>query len=125
MALETKDENLIAQKSFDFSVRIVRLYDYLVERRTNYGMGDQILRSGTSIGANISEATQAQTHADFISKMSIAHKECAETLYWIRLLKATNRITRVSADSLLKDCDELFRILTSILKTAKQNAQKK
>ena len=82
-------------------------------------MSKQLLRSGTSIGANVSEAEQAQSKPDFISKMSIALKEASETKYWIRLLASTNYLTKAESDSILNDCVELEKILVSIIKSTK------
>lgn len=92
----------------------------MIKEKKAYTFAKQILKSGTSIGANIAEAQHAQSKADFISKMSIALKETAETIYWVRLFKATEYLKEKEADSLLKDCTELEKILVSILKTTKQ-----
>ena len=108
------------EKSFSFAVRIVRMCLFLRHTKKEYVLSKQILRSGTSIGANVSEAQQAQSKADFIAKMSIALKEAAETNYWIRLLQATGYLTERGASSLLTDCRELERILTAILRTSKE-----
>ena len=112
-------ENIIAEKSFSFAVRIVKLYRYLSQKERDYVLGRQLLRAGTSIGANIAEAQQAQSRADFISKLSIALKEASETNYWLRLLAATNYLSQKGANSMLADCIELEKLLTSILNSAK------
>ena len=112
-------ENTIAEKSFHFAIRIVNLYRYLCKKDQEYALARQILRSGTSIGANVAEAQQAQSRADFISKLNIALKEAAETNYWIRLLAATDYLPRNGADSILSDCRELEKLLTAILNSSK------
>ncbi len=113
-------EQTAENKSFHFAVRIVKLCRYLRDFRKEYVLSKQLLRSGTSIGANISEAQQAQSRADFISKLSIALKEAAETNYWLRLLHATDYITEAEFQSVHGDCRELERMLTAILKSSKE-----
>lgn len=113
-------EQTVEKKSFRFAVRAVKLYRYLAEEKREYVLSRQILRSGTSIGANIAEAEQAQSRADFIAKLSIALKEAVETNYWLRLLRETEYIQELEFQSLYQDCRELERILTTILKTTKQ-----
>ena len=115
----TRKDNHIAEKSMAFAVRIVGLYRYLSEKKREVVMSKQILRSGTSIGANIREANSAQSKADFISKMSVALKECDETGYWLDLLKRTQFLTQEEYVSIESDCRELFALLTSILKSAR------
>ncbi len=115
--------NPIAEKSFAFAVRIVRLYKHLCEGGKEYLLPKQLLRSGTSIGANISEALQGQSKKDFISKMNIALKECAETEYWIRLFTATDYLNEAESQSILSDCVELGKLLTSIIKTSSENVK--
>ena len=112
-------DNIVEQKSFSFAVRVVRLYKHLCASKKEYTLSKQLLRSGTSIGANIAEAQQAQSRADFIAKLSIALKETTETKYWLRLLCATDYLTETEVDSILHDCIELEKLLVSILKTAK------
>ncbi len=114
-----KTENHIVDKSYAFSLRIVNLYKYLCNSDGNYIIGKQILRCGTSIGANIKEGVQAQSKPDFISKLSIALKEASETEYWLHLLHDSRYITDEQAESMLVDCVELLKLLTSIIKTAK------
>ena len=116
-------ENIIKNKSFEFAVRIVNFYKLLIERK-EYVMSKQILRSGTSIGANIREAQNAQSKADFIHKLSISQKETDETLYWLELLKETNYITKAEFNSLSSDCSELLKMLRSIIITSKKNNKK-
>jgi four helix bundle protein len=113
-------ENIIEDKSFRFAVRIVNLYKYLCRTQKEYVLSKQVLRSGTSIGANIAEAQQAQSRADFIAKLSIALKETSETKYWLRLLKATGYLSGNESQSVYADCVELEKILVSILKSTKQ-----
>jgi len=108
-------ENLIQQKSYSFALRIIKLYSYLTENKKEYVLSKQILRSGTSIGANVEEALGAQSKSDFIAKLSIAYKEARETSYWIRLLKEFN--------SIMADIKELLRIITKIQKTSKLNSK--
>ena len=115
-------ENVLLTKSLDFSVRIVRLYQYLCDEKKEYVMSKQLLRSGTSIGANAHEANDAISRNDFLSKMYIALKECSETLYWLRLLNRTDYLTDVEFDSISHDCAELRRILSSITKTTKEGS---
>ena len=118
-----KENNQVLQKSKAFAVRIVRLYQYLTEEKKEKVLSRQVLRSGTSIGANIKESIRAQSTADFLSKMQISLKEASETEYWLELLTDTDYITEKAADSLLNDCRELIRILTSIIRTSKENNQ--
>ena len=113
-------ENVIEIKSFDFAVRIVNLYKYLTDKKSEYVLSKQLLRSGTSIGANVAEAEQAQSKPDFVSKMNIALKETSETKYWIRLLRETQYLSEEESSSILTDCVELEKILISIVKSSKQ-----
>ena len=113
-------ESVIATKSFNFAVRIVNLYKYLTQQKKEYILSKQLLRSGTSIGANVAEAKQAQSKPDFVSKMNIALKETAETKYWINLLCATNFLTKEESSSVLTDCIELKKILVRIIKSSRQ-----
>ena len=112
---------MIAEKSFQFAVRIVRLCTYLQQEKKEYVLSKQLLKSGTSIGANVSEAKQGQSRADFLAKISISLKEACETNYWLRLLFATDYLTKQEYDSILSDCQELERMLTSIVKTTKDS----
>ena len=113
-------ENVIQTKSFTFAVRIVRLYKHLTEKKREFVLSKQLLRSGTAIGALVREATQAESKADFIHKLSIALKEANETQYWILLLEETEYLTHAEAESILADNRELLRLLTSIINSAKQ-----
>ena len=116
-----KSENVVKDKSFAFAIRVVRAYQHLVSEKREFILSKQVLRSGTSIGANIEEAIGGQSEADFIAKLSIAYKEARETCYWIRLLQATDYLTESQAQSLLKDAEELCRIISKILLTTKQH----
>ena len=110
----------VERKSFQFSIRIVRLYKHLRSTKKEFVLSKQLLRSGTSIGANIAEAQQAQSRADFISKLNIALKETAETDYWLRLLHATEYLDDHEFTSVYDDCSEIGKMLTSIIKSTKK-----
>ena len=118
---ERASKHVIAEKSFEFAVRIVNLYKFLIREHKEYVMSKQLLRCGTSIGANVAEAQRAQSHADFLSKMSIALKEANEALYWIRLLYRTEYLSRIQYVNIEKDIQEILSLLTAICKTANQN----
>ena len=111
--------NILQEKSFAFAVRIVKLYKYLCEEQKEYVLSKQIVRSGTSIGANIEEGIAGQSDKDFLSKFSISYKEARETVYWIRLFFATDYLTKEQADSLIFDAEELCKILSKIIITTK------
>ena len=113
-------ESLVLQKSMDFAVRIVRLYQFLCTEKKEYVLSKQLLRSGTSVGANLREAKYAQSTSDFISKNSIAMKETSETEYWLELLFRTGYLTEKEYNSINTDCSEIAKILTSIIKTTKE-----
>ena len=113
--------NIIEKKSFEFAIRIVNLYKHLTTEKKEFVMSKQLLKSGTSIGANISEGEQAQSKADFHSKMCIALKEANETYYWLRLLFATDYINEKEYASIEIDIKEIVALLTSICKTTQQN----
>ncbi len=117
--------NLVLDKSFAFAVRIVKLSKYLKEEKHEIVLSNQILRSGTSIGANSEEAVGTQTHKDFIAKMSIAHKETRETNYWLRLLHEAEYLYNIQFESLHADCTQLLKIISAILITAKNNEKHK
>ena len=114
-------DNHIETKSFLFAVRITKLCRYLQEEKKEYILSKQLLRSGTSIGANIAESQQAQSRADYISKLSIALKEAVETNYWLRLLHASDYLTDSAFSSIITDCRELEKLLTSIIKTSRKS----
>lgn len=113
-------ENVILEKTMDFSVRIVNLYKYLCDEKKEFVMSKQLLRCGTSIGANAHEAHNGQSDKDFLAKMYIAFKEVAETEYWLNLLIRTNYLSQDQGDSILQDCIEIKKILTSIIKSLKE-----
>ncbi len=114
-------DNILIEKSLHFAARIIKLNKYLVKDKKETIISKQIIRSGTSIGANINEANYGQSKADFISKMQIALKETAETEYWLRLLVLSDYITEEESKSILDDCLEIKRILISSINTAKDN----
>ena len=114
--------NIIQEKSFDFAIRIVNLYKYLKEDKKEYVLSKQLLRSGTSIGANIEEGIGGQSKKYFIAKLQISLKETRETHYWLRLLKATNYLTENETKNILTECEDIRNILTAILKSAKANS---
>jgi four helix bundle protein len=113
-------ENLLIDKSLAFASRIIKLYQYLTTAKQELVISKQIVRSGTSIGANINEANYGQSKADFVSKMHIALKETSETEYWLRLLIMSEYLTNDMGDSLLTDCLELKRMLVASINTAKK-----
>ena len=112
--------NVIAEKSEEFAVRVINLSKYLIAEKKEYIISKQIFRSGTSIGANVSESRNAQSKDDFISKLNIALKEADETAYWLRILKRTEFISQDQFSSLNEDVQELNSILVSIIKTTKE-----
>jgi len=114
-------DNIIKTKSFQFAIRIVNLYKQLISEKNEYVLSKQILRSGTSVGANVREGVNAQSKADFIHKLSIAQKECDETLYWLELLKETKYIEDILFTDIYNDATELLKILRSIIITSKKN----
>ena len=116
-------DNVLVDKSIDFGARIVKLHCYLVKTRHESVLSKQILRSGTSIGANINEAQYGNSRADFIAKLHIALKETAETEYWLRLLEKSEYLEEQQATSLLNDCLEIKRILIASINTAKGNEE--
>ena len=114
-------ENILIDKSIAFAARVVKLHDFLIKNKIGLTIAQQVIRSGTSIGANINEANYGQSPADFISKMHIALKETAETEYWIKLLSMSEYIDDKMSNSLLEDCLEIKRILIASINTAKEN----
>lgn len=113
-------EDVIREKSYKFALRIVKLSRYLVDEKKEFVLSRQVLRSGTSIGANVEESKQGQSKSDFIHKMSIANKEAFETNYWLRLLRDGDLINTKLAESLLNDCEELQKILVASIKTSRK-----
>lgn len=113
------NDGVTYQKSKSFAVRIVNLYNYMCEEKKEYVLSKQLLRSGPSIGANIAEANCAISEKDFLAKMYIAFKECAETEYWLELLRDCDYLTLQEYQSIIKDCREIKKLLSSITKTVK------
>ncbi len=110
-------KSIVKDKSFKFAVKIVNLYKYLTNEKQEYVLSKQVLKSGTSIGANVNEAIQGQSKKDFLMKMNISLKECSETKYWLELLNETKYIDDEIMNEIYKDCIELEKILTKIVKT--------
>lgn len=114
-------ENEVRDKSVAFAKRIVFAYQYLCEEKKEFTLSKQLLRSGTSIGANVTEAQYGSSRKDFLNKLYIALKECAETLYWLELLVDCSYLSQSEYQSLNSDCEELLRLLSSITKTTKNS----
>lgn len=111
-------ENIIKTKSFELAKEIVLLYQYLHKEKQEYILSKQILKSGTSVGANITEGIAGESKKDFCHKISIAYKEARETVFWLKLLSETGHLSHEKADPVIKICDEVLRILYSILRTS-------
>ena len=120
--MEEKD-NIIADKSKKFAIRIINLYKYLLKEKKEYILSKQLVRSGTSIGANVAEAICAISKKDFTAKMYIAYKECSESLYWIELLYETEYLDEKAFDSIWTQCKELHKILSSITKSSEERIE--
>jgi len=116
-----KKENVLYEKSYKFAIRVVKAYQYLNDEKKEFVLSKQLLKSGTSIGANVAEANGAISKPDFSAKISIAYKESLETKYWLSLLHDTNFIDEPTYKSIFSDCEELSKILFSILKTTRIN----
>ena len=116
-----KKENVIQDKSYNFAIRIVKLYKHLSEEKREFVLSKQLLRSGTSIGANVEEAIGGQSRKDFFAKLTIAYKEARESKYWIRLLKDTDYLSDKESESLLNDLEEILKIIGSIQKTVRNS----
>ena len=114
-----KQENIILNKSYAFGLRVLKLYLHLKKKKVDGGLCSQLLHSGTSIGANVEEAVGGASRKDFINKLQIAYKEGRETRYWLRLLMDSEILEKKLADSFLKDCEEIIKILTVILNSSK------
>ena len=125
--IKNMKNNIILDKTFNFAARIVNLYKYLCNEKKEYILSKQLLRSGTSIGANVNESQAAQSKADFISKMSIASKESRESKYWINLLIQTDYLNSNDkhTKSLINEIEEIIKLLTSIIKSTQSNKIKK
>jgi len=117
-------KNVLIDRSFAFAVRIVKLYQHLLDKK-EFVLSKQMLRSGTSIGANIREAQNAESKNDFIHKLAISQKECEETMYWLELLQETNFLTKYEFDAINKDAQEILKMLRSAILTAKNKTRNK
>lgn len=115
---------MIQAKSLVFAIRIVKLYKYLTEKKKEFMLSKQLLRSGTSVGALVREAEHAQSKADFLNKMNVALKEANETMYWLILMKETDYLTKKQFDSMFSDAEEIIKLLASIVKTTKAKLNK-
>ncbi len=120
---EDFEDNIVYDKAFAFAIRIVKAYKYLVAEKKEFVLSNQLLRCGTSIGANVAEAKGGISKADFSNKISIAYKECLETKYWLSLLKETDYISDAAFASMYNDADEIARILFSILKKTRLHSR--
>jgi len=114
-------ENVVKNKSFEFAIRVVRLYQFLVSDKKGFVLSKQLLRSGTSVRAMVRESEHSESKADFIHKLSIAQKEINETIYWLELLKATDYLTQEQFESINNDAVEIIKLITTIIKTTKSN----
>lgn len=118
-------ENIVKNKSFEFAIRVVKLYQFLCDQQKEFVLSKQLLRSGTSVGAMVREAEHAETKKDFIHKMAIAQKEINETMYWLELLQQTQYLNNEQFESVNNDALEIIKLITSIIKTAKTNIKNK
>ena len=116
-----RTDNIIREKTYSFALRVIKMYRYIVKEKKEYVISKQLLRSGTSIGANIEEGCSAQSRKDFINKLSIAQKEAYETRYWFKLLRDSGIIEIVYVESMLKDYEEIIKVISKILITTKKN----
>ena len=114
-----KEENIILIKTYSFALRILKLYLHLRKNKTDINLCSQLLKSGTSIGANVEEAAGGSSRKDFINKLQVSYKEARETLYWLRLLKDSELLEKKLAGSFITDCEEIIKILTAILNSSK------
>lgn len=114
-----KEENIVRERSYAFALRIIKSYKYLAEEKKEYVLSKQLLRCGTSVGANIEEAIGGQTPKDFFAKLNVSYKEARETMYWLGLTKDSDILNEKESASLIKDFDELLKIIGSIIKTMK------
>lgn len=115
-------ENIILTKTYNFAIRIVRLYQYLCREKKEFELSKQVLRSGTSIGSNAEEAVGGLSRKDFLAKLGVSYRETRETRYWLRLLRDTDYISAEQAQSMLDDAEEILRIITAIQKSTKDNS---
>ena len=118
--MNDRKENVLVSKSFDFAIRIVKLYKYLCEVKSEYVMSKQVLRSGTAVGALVREAQNAESKADFIHKLGIAQKECDESMYWLELLNTTNYLTDDECNSIHSNANDLLKMIRSAILTSKK-----
>lgn len=118
-----KNGNIVQEKSYAFALRMVKLYRYLAEQKKEFVLSKQVLRSGTSIGANVEEAIGGQSGRDFAAKMSIAYKEARETHYWLCLLRDSGYLEKLESAAILTDCEEILRLTGSIIKTMKTKSK--
>jgi len=118
------EDNIIKVKSYKFALRIIKLYKFLSNEKNEYVLSKQILKCGTSIGANIEEAIGAVSKKDFLNKVYIAHKESRECCYWINLLRDSDYINKKSSDSLINDCNELIKLTGKIISSTNKNLKK-
>jgi four helix bundle protein len=116
-----RSDNPVQIKSYDFALRIIKVYKYLSQEKKEFVLSKQLLRSGTSIGANIEESIGGQSKADFFAKITIAYEEARESKYWIRLLRDSDYLTIEQSSDLLKDVEELLKIIGSIQKTVRNS----
>lgn len=119
--MKTSNENVVLNKSFEFALQIIKVNQFLRDTKQEYVLSKQLLRSGTSIGANSEEAQEAESKADFIHKFSIANKECRETIYWLRLMEASGYLSDYkNKDEIVQNALDLKRLITSIIKSTKK-----
>ena len=122
--MKTENGNILAEKTVDFAVRIVKFYKYLCDEKKEYVLSKQILRSGTSIGANVRESKNAQSRADFVSKLNIALKEADETEYWLEVMLKSDLVKENQIEKLVANLKEIIAILVSSIKTMKMKTEK-
>jgi len=122
---ESVRKNIVREKSFQFAIRIVNLYRFLIANQKEYVLPKQLLRSGTSVGAQLFEAENAQSRSDFIHKLSIAQKEINETMYWLNLMHSTGYLTEIEYKSIFADAEEIKKLLTAIIKKLKAGDKSK
>ncbi len=115
-----KQENLILTKTYDFGLRVLKLYLHLRKKKVDPGICQQLLRSGTSVGANTEEAAGGSSRKDFINKLQIAYREPRETRYWLRLMRDAQLLEAKFAESFISDCEEIIKILTAIINSSKR-----
>jgi four helix bundle protein len=114
-------QNIVKDKSFEFAIRVIKMYQFLQDEKKEYVMSKQVLRAGTSIGANVREALNAESTADFIHKLAVAQKETDETLYWLELLHASNYLDKPTFDSIYAQLEEIYKIIIKIIVTTRNN----